>query len=134
MPVYTFRCNDTGDLFNVKMSIAEYDPEKVTSPFTGSNNVTRIIDRVTVARIDDTTSNLSRPGHIESMDNIGEKDPKALAYTMRKLADESGQKTDSHFEGVVSRLERGKKPSDIKNEVAPPPPPKPKSKKADNNP
>lgn len=116
MPVYQFRCNDTGKPFEVRMSISEYDPNKVTSPFSGTHNVSRLIERVTFARVDGVTSQL-KAGQPASLDALGNQDPKQLAYTMRSLADESGGKTSDEFTQVVSRLEKGQRPAEIEKSV-----------------
>jgi hypothetical protein len=109
MPVYTFRCNDTGKLFEIKRSIREYDPDSVRSPYTGSANVSRVITRVTLG-----TPAPSTPG-TTALDSLGNQDPKQLARTMRHLADASGQKTSNQFDEVVRSLESGKRPGDLKS-------------------
>ena len=51
LPNYEFRCNDTGKLFEVFFkSYADYQPDQVHSPFTGSTNVIRIIRRVAIKK------------------------------------------------------------------------------------
>jgi len=108
MPVYTFRCEDTGQVFEVHSSIRNYDPDAVRSPFTGSANVTRLIDSVNVVSTAPGTPNTT------ALDTMGNEDPKGLARSMRRLAEESGQKTSNAFDEVVKNLEAGQRPADLK--------------------
>lgn len=100
MPIYEFRCNDTGNRFEVEFdSIKAYSDATITSPFNGSTNVTRVINRVNFTRIDNASNTI-----IEDTRNItklGHQDPKALAYSLRKAVDESGGTGDDKFETVM---------------------------------
>jgi len=117
MPVYVFRCEDTGELFEIRASISEYDPESVRSPFTGSDRVKRVIQSVTLhsSAITSTTPDAA----LGNLDAIGDENPRKLADTMRRLADESDQPTSGEFTDMVRSLEKGKRPSEIKAESQP---------------
>lgn len=108
MPVYRFRCNDTDRVFEVRSRIRDYDPEAVRSPFTGSANVTRLIEAVTVV------SEAPPLLQTTALDAVGNDDPKTLARSMRRLAEESGQKPSNAFDEVVKNLEAGERPAELK--------------------
>lgn len=116
MPVYVFRCEDTGQIFEIRASIRDYDPQAVRSPFTGSDRVQRVIQSVTLH----SNSSVSQPS--SDLDAMGDQNPRQLANTMRRLADESGQPTSGEFNEVVRSLEKGKRPSELKAEKPKNPP------------
>ncbi|MEM6529849.1 MAG: hypothetical protein AAF653_16235 [Chloroflexota bacterium] len=113
MPVYVFLCEDTRKHFEIRMSIRDYDPQAVRSPFTGSDRVQRIIQSVTFH------SNSAAPQPSLNLDAMGDQNPQQLANTMRQLADESGQPTSGEFNDVVRSLEKGKRPSELKAAATP---------------
>ncbi len=108
MPVYVFRCEDSGQLFEIRTSIRDYDQQAVRSPFTGSDRVHRVIQSVTLH------SNPTPSQPSLNLDAMGDKNPRQLANTMRRLADESDQPTSGEFNEVVRSLEKGKRPSELK--------------------
>ncbi|MEO0563147.1 MAG: zinc ribbon domain-containing protein [Chloroflexota bacterium] len=117
MPVYVFRCEDTDQLFEITASIRDYDPEAVRSPFTGSDRVQRVIQSVTLH------ASSSPSPTSTNLDALGDENPRQLANTMRRLADESGQSTSGEFNEVVRSLEKGKRPSELKAAKEPKTPP-----------
>ncbi|MEO1290334.1 MAG: zinc ribbon domain-containing protein [Chloroflexota bacterium] len=117
MPVYVFRCEDTDQLFEIRKSIRDYDPNAVRSPFTGSDRVQRVIQSVVLQ----SNSGASQPSL--NLDAMGDENPRQLADTMRRLADESNQPTSGEFNEVVRSLEKGKRPSELKEAKIPKSPP-----------
>ncbi len=119
MPVYEFRCNDTGKHFEVSFkTIAAYDPATVTSPFTGSSNVSRLIRKVAVKKTGLDMGGMMK-GDLGALSQLGESDPKTLAYGLRTIADESGGETHDGFKEVVTRLEAGESPQSIEKSLPP---------------
>lgn len=122
MPTYEFRCNDTGKLFEVTFkSIADYEAGDVTSPFSGSNNVTRIIRRVTVAKGGSAVSmDALMSGDENALNSLENADPATLGRSLRAMAEESGEDMGGEFHEVVNRLEAGHSPEEIEASMPPP--------------
>jgi hypothetical protein len=117
MPIYEFRCNDTGQPFEVSFkSVAEYEASQITSPYTGSGNVSRLIRRVTVKKMGLDMKNVMK-GDIGALHQLGEADPRSLAYGMQSIADESGGPISDGFREVVTRLEAGESPTSIEKKL-----------------
>lgn len=135
MPRYEFRCNDTGKLFEVQFSYMDYDPTQVTSPFTGSHNVTRIIRKVRISRSEE-----ARWDRIESDDDaalaeLEHADPQTLGRALRHFSHQlDNDEIGPEFSEVVERLESGQSPEEIERsmdaEVPEPPPPETSSPQA----
>lgn len=116
MPTYEFRCNDTGKRFEVKMSYSEYDPATVRSPFTGSNNVSRIIGRVRVVRSEMSRLEQAFDGDnaaMEALDDLGDADPRTLGRALRHFGRGLEDDLGGEFKEVVGRLESGESPEAI---------------------
>lgn len=117
MPVYEFRCNDTGKAFEVSFrSVADYEATPITSPYTGSTNVSRLIRRVTVKKMGMDMKNVMK-GDLGALHSLGESDPRSLAYGMKSIADESGGNISDGFREVVGRLEAGESPDSIEKKM-----------------
>ena len=115
MPTYEFRCNDTGKLFEVSFkSVADYEASHITSPFSGSDNVTRIIRRVAVSKSGSVASMDALMGGDESaLHALENADPATLGRSLRAMAEESGEDMGGEFNEVVNRLEAGHSPEEI---------------------
>ena len=119
MPTYEFRCNDTGKTFEVHFkSIADYEAGEVTSPISGSTNVTRIIRRVTVSKAGSVNALMS--GDENALNALENADPATLGRSLRAMAEESGEDMGGEFHEVVSRLEAGHSPEEIEASMLPP--------------
>jgi putative FmdB family regulatory protein len=116
MPVYEFRCNDTGKRFEVKMSYADYDPDAVRSPFTGSDNVSRIIGRVRVVRSEMSRFEQAFDGDesaMDALDDLEDADPRTLGRALRHFGKGMEDDLGGEFNEVVGRLESGESPESI---------------------
>ena len=115
MPTYEFRCNDTGKSFEVHFkSIADYEAGEITSPFTHSKNVTRIIRRVTVSKSGSVVGmDALMSGDENALNALENADPATLGRSLRAMAEESGEDMGGDFNEVVSRLEAGHSPAEI---------------------
>lgn len=119
MPSYEFRCNDTGQTFEVNFkTIADYEAATITSPFTGSNNISRIIRRLAVKKSNLDMGGIMK-GDLGALSQLGESDPRTLAYGLKAMADESGGTPHDGFKEVVSRLEAGESPQNIEKKLPP---------------
>lgn len=122
MPIYEFMCNDTGKKFEVHMSYADYDPSMVTSPFTGSANVTRLISRVRMVRSELSHFERAMDGDtdaMEALDDLEESDPRTLGRALRKFAGGMEDDLGNEFKEVVGRLESGESPDQIEASLPP---------------
>jgi len=110
MPTYSFRCLDCKKRFDVFLSYSEYGVKAVECAHCHSGNVQRRINRVRIARSDD-----SRLDDLSSMDDLDglDDDPRALGKMMRKMSQEMGEDVGPELNEVIDRLEAGQNPDDI---------------------
>lgn len=118
MPAYEFRCKDTGKRFEVRMSYADYDPDKVRSPFTGSENVERVIRGVRLMRSESSRWDAAIAGDTDALGDLDEDDPqtlgRALSYFGRGMEGELG----SELKEVAGRLQGGETPDQIEQSLS----------------
>jgi len=114
MPYYDFRCNTCHKRFEVFLTYAEFDQEKVSCPYCNSDNLTRLIRRVRISRGNSISlENLDDNQMLEDL----EQDPRKLGQMMRELSHETGEELGPEFDDVVERLERGENPEEIANSL-----------------
>jgi predicted nucleic acid-binding Zn ribbon protein len=107
MPTYEFLCNDTNQTFEVHFpTYADYDPASITSPFTGSRNVTRLISSVALHLTGGKLDALIN-GDEEMLQALEHADPQTLGRNLREIASETGEDMGSDFDDMVDRLESG---------------------------
>jgi putative FmdB family regulatory protein len=110
MPFYSFRCLDCKKRFDVFLSYNQYGVKAVECSHCHSQNVQRRINRVRIARSDD--SRLDDLGGMDDFDGM-EDDPRALGKMMRKMSQEMGEDAAPELNEVIDRLEAGQNPDDI---------------------
>ena len=104
MPNYSFYCQDCSRDLEIYLTYQEYDQRHVACPACGSHNIIRKIEKIRLAKSDDSRLNdLTDPSQLEGI----EDDPAALGHLMRKMGDELGEDIRPEFDEVVSRLEKG---------------------------
>ena len=113
MPLYTYRCQNCRKRFEVRLSYEEYDEKKVRCPHCESEDITRRIERVRIARSGGVDLQNLGPEQLEGL----EEDPRALGRMMRQMGDEMGEELGPEFDEVVSRLEKGEDPEQISKEM-----------------
>lgn len=114
MPTYTYRCENCHNRFEVFLSYNEYDQAVVKCSKCGSDDVRRIIQKIRIARSDDSRfEDMVDSGSLDGL----EDDPKALGRMMRKMESELGEDVGPEFDEVVSRLEKGQNPEQIEKEM-----------------
>lgn len=110
MPTYEYRCQDCGKRFNLFMSYDEFDSAAVQCKHCSSQNVTRKIGRIRVAKSEESRlESLADPAALEGL----EEDPRELGRMMRKMSSEMGEDLGPEFDEVVDRLEKGQSPDEI---------------------
>lgn len=117
MPRYEFRCNQTGKHFEVVASIAEYDPAKVVSPFTGGHDVTRIIRKVRLMRSESSRWDRLGEGDESALDELENADPQTIGRAMRHFGKQLDEDMGSEFHEVIDRLESGQTPEEIEQSM-----------------
>ena len=101
MPTYDYRCSDCRRRFDIFMTYAEYGQREVRCPHCGSLNVQRRINRVRIARSDESRlEDFADPAQLDSLD----EDPRALGKMMRQMSKQLGEEMPPEFDEVVSRL------------------------------
>jgi putative FmdB family regulatory protein len=114
MPLYEFRCLNCKKRFEIFMTYAEYGNKPVTCNHCGSDNVTRKIGRIRIAKSEDSRlDDFTDPSSLEGL----EDDPKALGKMMRRMSGELGEEMPPEFDEVVDRLEKGQSPEDIERDL-----------------
>ncbi len=114
MPLYEYRCLECKRRFDVFMTYAEYGNKTVLCKHCGSQQVTRKIGRVRIAKSEDSRlDDFSDPSSLEGL----EDDPVALGKMMRKMSGELGEDMPPEFDEVVDRLEKGQSPEDIERDL-----------------
>jgi putative FmdB family regulatory protein len=110
MPFYSFRCLDCKKKFDIFLAYSDYGTQPVVCIACQSLNVQRRINRVRIARSDD--SRLDDLGGMDDIDGM-EDDPRALGKMMRKMSQEMGEDMAPELGEVIDRLEAGQSPDDI---------------------
>ena len=110
MPYYSYRCFNCRKRFDVFMSYTEYGTKSVVCSHCGSINVQRRINRVRIARSEE--SRLEDLSDLDDIDGL-EEDPRALGKMMRKMGSDMGEEMGPEFNEVIDRLEAGQSPEDI---------------------
>lgn len=110
MPTYDYICLDCKKRFNKFLTYQEYDNAKVTCAHCGSENITRRIGRIRVARSSgDRLADMADPASLNAI----EDDPRALGKMMKDMKNELGAPMGGEFDEVVDRLEKGQSPDEI---------------------
>ena len=114
MPIYDFRCNTCRKRFEVFISYQDYGQVPVHCPHCKSDQVSRLINRVRIARSEDSIlDNFDDPSQLDGL----EEDPRALGRMMRKMSREVGEDVSPEFDEVVDRLEKGQSPEEIEQSM-----------------
>lgn len=112
MPIYEYRCTDCGRRTSV-FTRSMNDEVHATCRFCGSENVSRLVSRVSVVRSEEARlESLADPSNLAGLD---EDDPRSLGRFMRQMSQEMGEDLGSEFDEVVDRLESGQSPEDIED-------------------
>ncbi|MGA9533563.1 MAG: zinc ribbon domain-containing protein [Anaerolineales bacterium] len=115
MPKYDYRCRDCGKRASIYQTYEQYGQVNVTCPHCGSADLQRLINRVRIAKSEDSRlDDLSDPSGWGDLD---ENDPRSMARMMRKMGDELGEEMPPEFDEVVGRLEAGESPDQIEESM-----------------
>ena len=118
MPTYDYRCNDTQRHFTVSFkTYADYNRAEITSPFTGSNNVTRIIAKVAIHKGSSAGWARLEQGDPQALADLDAGGPEALGQALRYFGDQTPVGTTQEFKEVVDRLESGQTPEQIEKSM-----------------
>jgi putative FmdB family regulatory protein len=112
MPFYPYRCLNCKKRFDIFMSYSEYGTLPVACPHCRSQNVQRRINRVRIARSEE--SRMDNLSDIDDFDGL-ENDPRTLGRMMRKMGQEMGEEVGPEFDEVIDRLEAGQSPEEIES-------------------
>jgi putative FmdB family regulatory protein len=114
MPIYRYQCLQCKKRFEIFQSYQEYGVNKVACPHCQSDQVQRRIERVRVAKSEESRmDSLTDPSDLAGL----EDDPRTLGKMMRKMSNEMGEDVGPEFDEVVDRLEAGQSPEDIEKAI-----------------
>jgi putative FmdB family regulatory protein len=115
MPIYDYRCQDCKNRVSIQQSYADYGVKPVTCPVCGSKALTRLINRVRIAKSEDRRlDDMADPSFFGDVD---ENDPKSLARAMKKMGSEMGEDLPPEFNEITDRLEAGEDPESIEQSM-----------------
>jgi putative FmdB family regulatory protein len=109
--MYDYRCQACGKRVSIYQTYKAYGVETVHCPSCGSEDLSRILQRVRVARSEG--SRLDAMGDPSAWGDVDENDPRSMARMMRQMGSELGEELPAEFNEVVDRLESGESPEDI---------------------
>jgi hypothetical protein len=96
------------------MSYSEFGTRPVACPHCQSQNVQRRINRVRIARSEE--SRLDSMSDLDDLEGL-EDDPRALGRMMRRMGQEMGEEVGPEFDEVIDRLEAGQSPEEIESAI-----------------
>lgn len=112
MPIYEYRCGGchrrVSVLFRGFSNVGE-----ATCPRCGSGALTRLVSRVTFHR----SAGSSEDDFGGALDDFDERDPRAMARSMRAMSDETGEALDPEMEEALGRLEAGEDPETVMGQL-----------------
>jgi putative FmdB family regulatory protein len=115
MPRYTFICHNCQKAVQLFISYDDYDTAVPQCPLCGSQELQRRIDRVRIAKSEDTRMDSLMDE--TALAGLDEEDPKAIGRFMRKMSREMGEDLGDEFGEVVDRLESGESPESIEQSM-----------------
>ena len=115
MPFYDYRCQSCTKAVRLFIAYADYDDAQPHCPVCGSEDLKRLISRITVAKSED--SRLDGMMDDPSLAGLENEDPRALGRFMRKMSNEMGEDMGDEFNEVVGRLEKGESPESIEKSM-----------------
>lgn len=119
MPTYEYRCNDTGNLFELRYrTYAEYEAATPRSPFTGSTNVTQLIRRVNIGKSMIHRAEYGVDDH-RMFNDLENADPQTIGRTLRQISNGIDEPMDNDFHEVIERLESGQSPEQVEAAMMP---------------
>lgn len=112
MPIYEYRCGGcqrrVSVLFRGFTSVGD-----ATCPRCGSRDLTRLVSRVSFHR----SAGAGDDDFGGALDDFDERDPRAMARSMRAMSDETGEPLDPEMEEALGRLEAGEDPEAVMNQL-----------------
>ncbi len=111
MPNYEFRCQNCKKAATLFFSYEEYETKEKICPHCQSDQLSRMIRRVALAKSEDARMDALADDNM--LAGLDEEDPKALGQFMRKMSSEMGEDLGEEFGEVVDRLEKGQSPDEI---------------------
>jgi putative FmdB family regulatory protein len=119
VPAYDFRCKACRYAFTLAFdTYAELDQARPRCPACGSDELSRLIRRVTIVASEE--SRIERLADPSRLANLDENDPRSMGRLMREMAGEIGEDLDPELGEVVERLEAGESPEAIEESLSPP--------------
>jgi len=112
VPIYEYHCQDCRRRVTVFLrSFAAAEAAVPKCPICGSENLSRLISRVTMLRSEEgRLEDLADPSNLAGLD---EDDPKSIGRWMRRMGGELGEDLGDEFGEVIDRLEAGQSPEEI---------------------
>jgi putative FmdB family regulatory protein len=112
MPIYEYRCLKCRRRVSVLLrSFADLDSAKPVCPRCGSDQLLRLMSRVSVLKSEE--ARLDSLSDDSALSDLDENDPRSIARYMKKMSSEVGEDMGDEFHEVVDRLEAGESPEDV---------------------
>lgn len=114
MPIYEYLCRRCNTIFQFLVR----HPSETTSPVCPkcdkSDEMERIMSSFSVKR---GASSIEDMGDDQSLAGLDTEDPKAMARSIRQMADEMGEDLGSEVSEALTRLEAGEDPEKIERDL-----------------
>lgn len=115
MPYYDYRCQSCNKAVRLFIAYNDYDDARPQCPHCNSDDLKRLISRITVAKSED--SRLDAMMEDPALAGLEDEDPRSLGRFMRKMSNEMGEDMGDEFNEVVDRLEKGESPDSIEKSM-----------------
>lgn len=115
MPFYEYRCQNCKKRVSIYQSYEDYGEVEVQCPECGSRALKRLINRVRIARSED--SRIEDMADPSAWGDFDEQDPRSMARMIRKMGQEMGEEMPPELDEVVDRLEAGESPEEIEKNM-----------------
>ncbi len=115
MPSYDYHCNHCGrHIVLAYKTYKDYDAATHTCPYCGSEDLTRLISRVSVARPSRDMANMSSQEMLSVMEG---GDSREMGELFKQVSDTVPDGVDSQFNQVADRLLKGDKPEHVEADL-----------------
>lgn len=115
MPSYDYHCNNCGrSIMLTYKSYKDYDNATHTCSHCGSQDLTRLISRVSVARPSRDMADMSSQEMLSVMEG---GNPREMGELFKQVSDTVPDGADSQFNQVADRLLKGDKPAHVEADL-----------------
>lgn len=117
MPIYEYRCTDCGRKVSLFFRSLQTVSTDNRCPHCGSRELQRLFSRVAIRRGAGAADAMGDDDFGGLLDDLDERDPRALARAMRQMSAETGEEIEPEMAEALERLEAGADPETVMAEL-----------------